>query len=104
MPLIVYVTFSDMDEAERVATAVVEARLAACANIFAPHKAVFHWDGAVQRAEEVAAIFKVTDEGYAALEAEIKARHSYECPCIVAWPIKRGYGPFLEWIEQETGA
>jgi periplasmic divalent cation tolerance protein len=28
--------------------------------------------------------------------------HSYDCPCVVNWPITGGNRAFLNWIESET--
>ncbi|MFN3701713.1 MAG: divalent-cation tolerance protein CutA [Alphaproteobacteria bacterium] len=101
--MLVYVTFADHAEARRIAALCVEGRLAACANIFPPHHAVYMWDGAVQDSQEVAAIFKTTCAGFEALQRCIAEHHSYDTPCIVALDIADGAAPFLQWIEQSVG-
>lgn len=98
--LCVYVTYKDQAQAQAVSKAAIDARLAACANIFHVHESLYCWDGAVQNSTEVAVLYKTTAALYPALEAKIKALHSYECPCIVAWQLEHGNPAFLEWIHE----
>lgn len=98
----VYVTCANRDEAHRIADAVVGEGLAACANIWPAHEAVYRWQGEVCRANETAMILKTTREGYDALERRIKALHSYDVPCVVAWDIQRGSADFLDWIKNNV--
>ena len=96
--LIVYVTYPSHEDAQRVSRAVIEARLAACANVFSAHQSLYWWDGAVQEDGEVAVIYKTTEAGFAALKDKIIALHPYDVPCIVAVPIEKGHQPFLDWV------
>ena len=101
--VMVYATFADSDEARRIAHAVVEAKLVACANIQAPHSAVYRWQGETKEESEVAAWFKTKRELVVHLSERIKAMHSYDVPCIVAVPIQGGNLDFIEWIHREAG-
>lgn len=100
--LMVYVTCSGAEEAGIIAAAAVNERLAACANIFPPHQSVYHWQGKVERGEEVAVIMKTRTDLFAALKARVVELHSYDTPCVVAWPVERGNAAFLQWVEDET--
>jgi len=100
----VYCTFANAEEAERIARQVVEERLAACANILAPCRSVYRWEGKVEAAEERPAIFKTTAEGADALIARIAALHSYEVPAIAVWPIDKLLGSYADWVEESVGA
>lgn len=100
--LFVYITCANKAEAEKIAEAAVGARVAACANILAPHQSVYWWEGKVQKGEETALILKTREDLFEKLEKTVKANHSYECPCIVALPIEKGHKPFLQWIKDET--
>ncbi len=99
--IMIYMTAPE-GEAEKISEALVEKRLVACANILAPHKAVYRWGGKVERGEERAVIFKTRAELFEKVREDICALHSYECPCIVSWPITQGHEPFLDWIGLET--
>ena len=98
----VYAVFADAEEAERIGRTMVEERLAACVNILGPVCSIYRWQGAVESADEIAAIFKTTQPKAAALIARIANLHSYELPCIVAWPVEKALGPYAEWVEEST--
>ena len=97
--LSVYAVFADAAEAERIGRTVIEERLAACINIFPPVRSIYRWEGALETAEEVAAIFKTHHWRADALMARLAELHSYEVPCIVAWPIEKVIGSFADWVE-----
>lgn len=103
MIVTVYATFADVGEAERIARTVVEARLAACANILAPCQSVYRWQGALEYAQEVPALFKTTAPRAHALVERIAELHSYETPAIVVWPIAETLPVYAGWVEAETG-
>ena len=100
--MIVYVTASDQSEARRIGRTLVEERLAACANILEPMNSIYRWEGKVQEASEAVLILKTTQARLEALVNRVKALHSYDCPCIEAWPVAAGYRPFLDWVARET--
>lgn len=100
--LTVYVTYPDMSCAQSVSEALVTERLAACANILPVLQSLYWWEGAVQKGTEIGVIYKTTTDRFDALRDEILSLHPYECPCIVALPIERGHGPYLQWVENET--
>ncbi|MCW5746479.1 MAG: divalent-cation tolerance protein CutA [Alphaproteobacteria bacterium] len=101
--LFVYVTASDAAEAERIGEAVVDERLAACANILDGMRSIFRWQGSVQKGQEAILILKTREDLLDALKERIAELHSYELPCIVALPIAAGHEPFLDWVASETG-
>ena len=100
--LLVLTNLPDAASAEALATALIEARLAACVNILAPCRSVYRWNGAVEQANEVPLLIKTSEERYAALEAAIRARHPYELPAIHAWPTAQAWGPYAEWVQTST--
>jgi periplasmic divalent cation tolerance protein len=99
----VYAVFASAEEAERIGRIVVEERLAACINILASVRSIYRWQGAVETANEVAAIFKTSRAATDSLMARIAALHSYEVPCIVAWPIDKVLRSYAEWVEGSVG-
>ncbi|MEK6246180.1 MAG: divalent-cation tolerance protein CutA [Pseudomonadota bacterium] len=102
--LLVLTNLPDRAAAERLADSLIEKRLAACINILAPCRSVYRWQDAVQHDEEHPMLIKTTAEGYAALEAAIRAGHPYELPEIIAVPVERGLPAYLDWVAAETGA
>ena len=102
--LLVFTNMPDHDSATALAAALVEARLVACVNVLAACTSVYRWQGVVETAGEVPVLMKTTVARYAALEAAIRARHSYELPEIVAVPVEHGLPAYLDWVADETGA
>lgn len=98
----VYVTAPDKAAACDIGRALVEARLAACANVLDGMTSVYRWQGRVQEDSEAVLIAKTREELVPALTAKVRALHSYECPCIVALPVVGGSQAFIDWIEAET--
>ena len=99
----VYAVFASGDEAERIGRTVVEERLAACINILSPVRSIYRWKGEIESAEEVAAILKTSEASAAALMARIAALHSYDVPCVVAWPVDKVLRSYADWVEDSTG-
>jgi periplasmic divalent cation tolerance protein len=99
----VYAVFADAEEAERIVRTAVEERLAACANLFGPIRSIYHWNGGIATAEEVAAIFKTTEALADALITRISGLHSYDVPCVVTWPIDKILAGYAEWVADCLG-
>jgi len=100
--LLVFTNLPDRDAAQTLAAALVESRVAACVSILAPCRSVYRWQGALQHDEEHPLLIKTTAERYPALEAEIRRRHPYELPEIVAVSIESGLPEYLAWLVAET--
>jgi len=98
----VYAVFIDADEAERIGRAMVEERLAACVNILGPIRSIYRWQGAIESADEVAAIFKTRHDRVDALITRIVGLHSYDVPCIVTWPVDKLLGAYADWVEDSV--
>ena len=100
--LIVLVTVSSREEAERIAEPLVGEQLAACVNVVGPIRSIYRWQGAVQRDDEHLLLIKTTRARYAALEARVRALHSYDVPEVIALPIEMGSADYLGWIRSVT--
>ncbi len=100
--LVVFTNLPDRVSAEKLAEALVEARLAACVNILAPCRSVYRWKDAIQHEEEHPVLIKTTPAHYPALEAAIRACHPYELPEILAVPAGPGLPAYVDWVENET--
>lgn len=100
--VMVYMTAADAAEASRIGRALVERRLAACANVLGPIRSFYWWDGKVQDDAEVALVAKTRADLVPELTRAVKELHSYQVPCVVALPVADGNPDFLAWIEAET--
>lgn len=102
--VLIYATCPSPAVAETIATALVEQRLAACANILPGMTSIYVWEGKLNRDQEVAMIIKTRAGQATAAIAAAKALHPYENPAFVVLPVAGGAAPFLEWILAQTGA
>ncbi len=102
MIVTVYAVFGSAGEAQRVARTVVEERLAACANIIAPCRSIYRWQGTVEEAEEVPALFKTRADAAEALIARLAELHSYDVPAAVVWPIAQALPAYAAWVAAES--
>jgi len=101
--LIVLSTCPDLATADRIATALVSERLAACVNQIPGIQSTYVWQGQLQRDNEILLLIKTTIEQLATLEARVKALHPYELPELIAVPVCAGSQPYLNWLGQNVG-
>lgn len=99
----VYAVFGSDEEAKRIGRDMVEQRLVACVNILGGCHSIYRWQGAVEEAEEVAAIFKARAETAPALIAAIRAAHSYDVPAITMLAIGDSDAEYRDWVIANSG-
>ena len=97
----VVTTVGDKKEARRMAHTLVEAGLAACAQI-EKIDSVYAWKGAIEHGKEYRVLFKTTEARYGAVESAIREMHSYELPAIYAVAVERIFAPYAAWIESSS--
>ena len=101
-PIAVVTAVGSLADARAMARALVERRLAACAQI-SEIESFYRWQGAMQNDKEFRVLFKTTRERYAAVEAAIRELHGYELPAIHAFAFEQVYAPYAAWIEEGCG-
>jgi periplasmic divalent cation tolerance protein len=94
----VLTTAGSEEEAEQIAAALVERRLAACVQTVGPITSRYRWQGEIETAREWLCLVKTEAERYAGVETAIRELHSYEEPEIVATPIVAGSQGYLDWL------
>ena len=90
------------EDAEKIANAMVEKRLAACVQIVGPIISTYWWKGNIERKEEWLCIIKSKKDLYDVLEKAIKEIHPYETPEIFALSVVAGSEDYLKWISREV--
>ena len=98
-----YAVFADPAEAQRIGRQMVEESLAACVNILQPCRSIYRWEGAIETASEVPALFKTTMDGADRLIARITELHSYAVPALAVWPIAKVPAAYGDWVEECVG-
>ena len=101
-PIAVVTTVGSKKEARRLAHSLVEARLAACAQI-SRIESVYAWKGTIESGKEYRVLLKTTEESYAAVERAIRELHSYELPAIHAFAFEHVEPAYAAWIEENAG-
>ena len=97
--LAVTTTVSSADAARRMARALVERKLAACAQI-GEIESFYSWQGAVANEREFRILCKTTEARWPAVEAAIRELHDYELPAIHAVALEQVHAPYGRWIEE----
>jgi periplasmic divalent cation tolerance protein len=97
---VVLVTCATLEEARKIARAVVEKHLAACVNVVTHAVESFYtWEGKLEDSSEYLLMIKTGEEQLGELQKHVLALHSYDTPEFVVLPIVAGSEPYLNWLE-----
>lgn len=88
-------------EAEAVAKALVQERLAACVNISLVHSC-YLWEDKLNLDDEALLIIKTKKSRFGSLKKRVLELHSYAVPEIIALPVIEGHQPYLDWMAQSV--
>jgi len=97
-----FITTAEKEEAQKIANALLEKRLIACANIVKEISSSYWWKGKIENAKEALLIVKTRAESTKQVIEEVKKLHSYEVPCIEFIEVKSGNKDYEKWVEEET--
>jgi periplasmic divalent cation tolerance protein len=99
--VLVLSTVGDDERGEALARTLVDERLAACVNLYAPMVSIYRWSGRVERDAERQLVIKTTRASASDVEARLRALHPYELPEFVVLDAQAGeaYG---RWLHGET--
>lgn len=100
--LICFTTCPEAYTAERIATTLVEERLAACVNIVPGLRSVYRWEGRIEATAEVMLLIKTTPDHYPRLQERLRELHPYELPELLAVESTLGLPDYLRWVADET--
>jgi len=99
---IVFSTIDNVHKARELATALIEAKLAACVNVVPSVWSVYHWQGTVEEAVENLLIIKTADGCLEDLQKALRELHPYDLPEIVVLPVETGLPEYLKWVSDST--
>jgi periplasmic divalent cation tolerance protein len=100
--VVVLVTAADADEAARLGRTLVDERLIACANVIGPIRSIYRWEGRVEDAAEYLLLLKARAADVPAVDARVRALHSYAVPEVLALRVAGGSGAYLAWLVDAT--
>ena len=95
-------TTATQADADKIAAALVEQRLAACVQISGPIRSCYRWQGVVETAEEWRCTIKTAAGLYEQVEQAIRVLHPYQVPEILATPVVAGSHSYLEWLAEQV--
>jgi periplasmic divalent cation tolerance protein len=98
---VVITTAGSKEEAEKLANALLEQRLAACVQV-TQIKSYYTWKGSVNVDDEQVLLIKCKRLDFADIQKCIKENHSYEVPEIIEIPITAGLPEYFNWISEVT--
>ena len=99
---LVLTTAGSREEAQKIARALVEKRLAACVNIVPQVESVYRWQGKVEESQEFLLLIKTFGTAFDRVCATIKELHSYEMPESISFSIENGSLACLKWIDESV--
>ncbi len=100
--IVVLVTAGSKEEARKIASGLLEEKLAACVNIIEGVESRFWWQGKIDSAKEALLVIKTKKELFNKLAKKVKSLHSYSVPEIISLPIIAGNKEYLNWINDST--
>lgn len=100
----IYVTTSSRDEAMSIGRQLVSEKLVACVNVMDGMTSVYRWQGEIHEDAEAVLIGKTRTQLVDAVADRVKQLHSYDCPCVVSWPLNVGNPAYGDWLLEMTAS
>ena len=95
-----FCTVPNAEEGAKIASALVEEKLAACVNVIDGLRSFYYWDGKVCDDPEALLMIKSRHDRFDALKERIVELHPYDVAEVIAFDIASGHTPYLNWIDE----
>lgn len=92
-----------LETAEAISATLIDQRLVACSNLYAPIQSTYRWQGKLEHAQEHPLMLKTRSALGDAVEAAIRALHPYEVPSILRTEVTAN-ADYIAWVHAETRA
>ena len=102
LSIIVLVTCPDKESANKIASSLIEKKLAACVNTTNNVESIFRWEAKIEKTSERLLIIKSKKRLLKKLVADVQQNHPYQLPEILALPIIGGSKAYIDWLNDET--
>jgi periplasmic divalent cation tolerance protein len=102
--ILVYTTFQGESDARKLGAALIEAKLAACVNIFPGMVSIYRWEGTVETGTEAAMLVKTRKNLQQQVLDAIAAQHPYSVPALIVFEPAHVAASYFEWLCQQTVA
>ncbi|MBU0529832.1 divalent-cation tolerance protein CutA [bacterium] len=97
-PIIILTTVSSKEEGERIASKLVEGKLAACVNILPKMTSIYRWKNKINKDDEFLLLIKTAKYLEREVYDYIRDKHSYEVPEIITIDVKNIDKKYSEWL------
>jgi len=98
VPVLLTTTTATKEDARKIASALVEERLAACVQIVDPITSLYRWKESIEEEQELLLLIKTAQDLVAPIAQLLDRIHPYEVPELTATPIIDGSDAYLSWI------
>jgi periplasmic divalent cation tolerance protein len=98
--IVVLITAPSEEEGVKIATALVDERLAACVNIVPGLRSIYRWEGKICDDREVLLMAKTKSSAFEKLKDRVQSLHPYTTPEIIAIPVTAGFEDYLKWVDE----
>jgi periplasmic divalent cation tolerance protein len=99
---VVLITAPDIETANKLARAALEAKAAACVNIIPGIQSLYWWDERIEQSGELLLIVKTTASAFDRLREIVAKNHPYDCPEILAISATEGAPAYLSWLRSSV--
>ena len=96
--ILIQTTTSTDQQAETIASALIEQNAVACTQISGPVISQYRWQGRVEKHQEYILAAKAPKHNYPQIADIIREYHPYEVPEIIAVPICHVSPDYLAWV------
>jgi periplasmic divalent cation tolerance protein len=97
----VHTTTAERADADKIAAALLERRLAACVQIIGGMESSYWWNSRIERSRECLVIIKTVKPLYKKLEAALLELHPYDAPEILATPVVEVNPAYAKWLVEQ---
>ena len=98
----VVTTTAEKKDAEALAQAVLESRLAACVQISGPIDSRYWWNGRIETVSEWLVTIKTRRDLFKRLEKLLLEKHPYDQPEIVGTTVVEVSAGYLKWLNEQV--
>ena len=98
---LIYVTVSSLEEGKKIASALIDKHLIACANLTPGMTSIYRWEGKLETSSEVVLLLKTEPSRFSEIEKIVKALHSYQVPCLLRLDVPEASEAYGNWLLAE---
>ena len=100
--VMVWTTVGRHSDAQKLATDLVENRLAACVQIDGPVTSTYRWQASVETEPEVRLLIKTSPAAVNELHRWFIENHPYDEPELVVTPVMTASPSYAQWVIDQT--